>query len=72
MVKNSSSNVGGAGSIADWGGKISHGSGPKIQSVKQKQCCNKFNKDFKNSLHQKIFLKNHLQSLLYQLMTCYL
>ena len=72
VVKNSSSNAGGAGSIADWGGKISHGSGPKIQNVKQKQCCYKFNKDFKNSLHQKIFLKNHLQSLLYQLMTCYL
>ena len=58
MVKTSSSNAGGAGSIADWGGKISHGSGPKIQNVKQKQCCNKFNKDFKNSLYQNIKKKS--------------
>ena len=62
MVKTSSSNAGGAGSIADWGGKISHGSGPKIQNVKQKQCCNKFNKDFKNSPHQKTKQKKMIQS----------
>ena len=28
--------------------------GPENQSIKQKQYCNKFNKDFKNGPHQKI------------------
>ena len=27
---------------------------PKTQNIKQKQYCNKFNKDFKNGPHQKI------------------
>ena len=31
----------------------------KNQNIKQKQCCNKFNKNFKNGLHQKLFKKDH-------------
>ena len=46
VVKTSPSNAGGAGSIRGWGAKIPHASGPKNQNIKQKQYCNKFNKDF--------------------------
>ena len=53
MVKTLPSNAGGAGSIPGWGAKIPQASRPKKQNKKQKQYCNKFNKDFKNSLHQK-------------------
>ena len=35
------------------GAKISHALWPKNQNVKQKQYCNKFNKDFKNGPSQK-------------------
>ena len=31
--------------------------GPQIQNIKQKQSCDKFNKDFKNGPHLKIVLK---------------
>ena len=37
--------------------KIPHASRPKNQNRKQKQHCNKFNKDFKNGPHQKNLLK---------------
>ena len=47
MVKTSPSNAEGAGSIPGWGAKIPHASWPKNQNIKQKQHCNKFNKDFK-------------------------
>ena len=47
VVKTSPSNAGGAGSIPGWGAKIPYASGPKNQNIKQKQYCNKFNKDFK-------------------------
>ena len=53
MVKPSSSNEGGAGLIPGQGAKIPHALRPKNQNVKQKQYCNKFNKDFKNGPHQK-------------------
>ena len=54
MVKTSPSNARGADSIPGWGVKIPHASGPKNQNIKQKQNCNKFNKDFKkNGPHQK-------------------
>ena len=53
MVKNLPSNAGGAGSIPGQGAKIPHASRPKNQNIKQKQYCNKFNKDFKNGPHQK-------------------
>ena len=48
VVKTVSSNAGDAGSIPSQGTKI-HGervSWPKHQNTKQKQCCNKFSKDF--------------------------
>ena len=57
VVKTLPSNAGVAGSIPGRGAKIPHASRPKNQNTKQKQYCNKFNKDFKNGPHQKkIFL----------------
>ena len=53
VVKTSPSNAGGAGSIPGQGTKIPHASWLKNQNIKQKQYCNKFNKDFKNGPHQK-------------------
>ena len=53
VVTTSPSNAGGAGSIAGQGAKIPRALRPKNQSIKQKQYCNKFNKDFKNGPHQK-------------------
>ena len=44
---------GGEGSIPGQGVKIPHASGPKSQNIKQKQFCNKFNKDLINCPHQK-------------------
>ena len=46
VAKTSPSNAGGVGSILGGGAKISHASCPKDQNIKQKQYCNKFNKDF--------------------------
>ena len=45
-------NAGDVGSIPGQGAKISHALRPKHQNIKQKQYCNKFNKDLKNGLHQ--------------------
>ena len=42
------------GLIPGQGIKIPHALWPKNQNIKQKQYCNKFNKDFKNGPHQKI------------------
>ena len=53
MVKPSLSNAGGDASIPGQGAMIPHTSWPENQKVKQKQYCNKFNKDFKNGSHQK-------------------
>ena len=53
MVKTSPSNAGGVGSIPGWGAEIPHAAQPKNKNIKQKQYCNKFNKDFKNGPHQK-------------------
>ena len=53
MVGTSPSNAVGAGSIPGHGARIPHASRPKNQNIKQKQCCNKFNKDFKIGPHQK-------------------
>ena len=49
MVKTSPSNMGAAGSIPGWEVKSPHASRPKKRkrNIKQKQYCNKFNKDFK-------------------------
>ena len=58
MVKTSPSKAGGVGSIPGQGVKIPHASGPKNQNRKQKQYCNKFNKDLKkNGPRQKFFKK---------------
>ena len=55
VVKTSLSNAGVSGSIPGQRAKIPHALGvkKKTHNIKQKQYCNKFNKDFKNSLHQK-------------------
>ena len=53
MVRTLPSNAGFVGSIPGRGAKIPHASGPKNQTIKQKQYCNKFNKDFKNGPHLK-------------------
>ena len=53
VVKTSPSNAGDTGSIPGQGAKIPHASWPKNQNIKQKQYCNKFNKDFKNDPHPK-------------------
>ena len=53
MVKTLPPNAGAAGLIPGQGTKIPHASQPKNQYTKQKQYCNIFNKDFKNSPHQK-------------------
>ena len=58
MVKTLPSNAGGASSIPGQGDKIPHALWPKNQTMKQKQYCKKFNKDFKNDPHPKnIFRK---------------
>ena len=47
MVKILPSNAGGTLWIPGQGTKIQHALGPKNQNIKQKQYCNKSNKDFK-------------------------
>ena len=43
------------------GDKIPHGLQPKNENIKQKQYCNKFNKNFKNNCpHKKRFFKKKL------------
>ena len=51
VVENKPSNVGGAGSIPGWGAKMPQALWPRNQNIKQKQYCNKFNKDHKNGPH---------------------
>ena len=57
VVKTSPSGAEGVGSISGRGAKIPHALWPKNQNIKQKQYCNRFNKDFKNGPHQKILKK---------------
>ena len=57
MVKTLPSNAGVVGLIPGRGAKIPHALGPKTQHIKQKQYCNKFNKDFKSGPRQKILKK---------------
>ena len=45
------------GSIPGQRAKVPHALWPKNQNIKQKQCCNKINKDFKNGPHRKKNLK---------------
>ena len=51
--------------VVNWipgqGTKIQHALGPKNQNVKQKQYCNKFNKDFKKGSISKTLLKKNLK-----------
>ena len=53
VVKTLPSNTGGTGSFPGQGAKILLALQPKHQSIRLKQYCNKFNKDFKNGSHQK-------------------
>ena len=46
VVETSSSNAVDVGLILGQVANIPHASGPKKQNIKQKQYCNKFNKDF--------------------------
>jgi len=57
VVKTSPSNAGGVGSIPCWGTKMPCDLWPINQNIRQKQYCNRFNKDFKMIHIQKI-LKN--------------
>ena len=63
MVKTLPSNAGCASSASDRGDKIPHGFGAKKQNLKQKQYCNKLNRDFQNDPHQnKIFVSKKRKS----------
>ena len=53
MVKNPPSIAGDMSLGPSQRAKIPHAPGPKNKNIKQKQYCNKFNKDFKNGPHQK-------------------
>ena len=59
VVKTLPPSAGGVGSIPGRGAKIPHALPPKNQNIKQKQYCNKFNKDFKNDPHPKKSLKKN-------------
>ena len=48
VTKPSLSNAGGTGSLSAQATKIPHALGPKKQNMKQKQYCDKFNKDLKS------------------------
>ena len=47
VVKTSLSNAEGVGSVPCWGTKMPCDLWPKYQNIRQKQYCNRFNKDFK-------------------------
>ena len=51
MVKTSTSKAEDAGLLPVWGTKIPHALWPESQNIKQKEYCNKFNKNFKNHSH---------------------
>ena len=53
VVETSLFNAGRSSSIPGGEAKILQAWWPKHRNIKQKQYCNKFNKDFKNGLHQK-------------------
>ena len=65
MVKTLHSNAGGRGSIPGQGAKILHALWPKNQSIKQKKCCNKFNKDLTEEI-----LKNQICAHEMKLLRC--
>ena len=51
VAKTLPSNAVGAGFIPGWGAKNPNALWPKNQYIKQKQYCNKLNKNFKNGPH---------------------
>ena len=51
VAESSPPNAGGVSSIPGQEAKIPHASGPNNQNIKQKQYCNKVNKDFKSGPH---------------------
>ena len=53
VVETLPSNAAGGQSIPGQEVKMLHALRPKKQNIKQKQYCNKFNKDFKNGPHPK-------------------
>ena len=53
VIKTWPSNAGGAGLIPGRGARILHALQPKNQNIKQKQYCEKFNKEFKSGPHEK-------------------
>ena len=57
VVKTSPSNAGDVGLILVGELKFPYASQPKNENIQQKQCCNKFNEDFKNGQPQKYSLK---------------
>ena len=61
MVKTLSYNAGSPGLISGRGAEVPHASRPENQNIKQKQYCNKFNKDFENGPHQKKKKKKHIR-----------
>ena len=63
--KTLSSNAGGEGLIPGWRAKLSHALEPKNQDIRQKEYCNKFNKDFKNVHIKKILKKKKVNKLAY-------
>ena len=53
LLRLCASTAGGTGLIPGLGAKIPHALWAEHQNIKQKQYCDKFNKDLKNSPHQK-------------------
>ena len=62
VVKTSPSEAAGVDSIPRQWAKIPHASWPENQKIRQKQYCNKFNKDYKYGPHQKKKKKNSRES----------
>ena len=63
VVKTLPSNAGGVGLIPGWGAKIPHALGPKNRNIKQKQYCNKFNKNFKKKKKKFYSKSQHLENI---------
>ena len=59
VVKTSPSKAEGVGLIPGWGTKTTHAWNPNSKNIKQKQYCNRFNKDFKNGPY-----RNNLKKLI--------
>ena len=64
MVRTPPSNTDSAGSIPGQGAKMPQASRPKVQNVKPKQYCNKFNTDFINGPNLTKHTHTHTHTLL--------